>query len=115
MKHEHDLRRLDNRPFRPATHEIRAFIVVRNEAARLPAFLAHHRGLGVDRFVFVDNGSTDGTVDLLLAQPDAHVFTTTRAYQEARNGIDWLELLLHTYGAGGWCLVLDADEHFVHP
>jgi glycosyltransferase involved in cell wall biosynthesis len=115
MRPRSDLRRLDNRAAPPGAVEIRAFLLVRNEIQRLAATLAHHRALGVHRFFVIDNGSTDGTVDYLLGEPDVHVFATSGAYQIARNGIDWIELLLHAYGEDRWCLLLDADEHLVYP
>src|SRR5262245_53663554 len=34
--------------------------VVRNEIQRLPGFLSHYRRLGIDRFMFIDNDSSDG-------------------------------------------------------
>jgi hypothetical protein len=115
MPSAQSLQRVDSRPVPDRANEIRAFLAVRNEIQRLPYVLAHHRALGVERFVVVDNGSSDGTVDYLLTEPDVHVFVTTASYQEARNGIDWFELLLHVYGRDRWCLLLDADEHLVYP
>ena len=115
MREAPNLQRLDRRPVPSGTNEIRAFMSIRNEIRRLPFTLAHHRDLGVHRFLVIDNGSSDGTIDYLLAQPDVHVFTTTASYQQARNGIDWIEMLLHFYGVDRWCLVLDADEHLVYP
>jgi hypothetical protein len=50
--------------------------VVRNEALRLPATLRHHCAIGVQRFFVLDNGSTDGTLDLLANEPDVDVFAT---------------------------------------
>jgi hypothetical protein len=115
MREAPNLQRLDGRPVPSRTDEIRAFMSIRNEISRLPFTLAHHRNLGVHRFLVIDNGSCDGTIDYLLGQPDVHVFTTTSSYQDARNGIDWIEMLLHFYGADRWCLLLDADEHLVYP
>jgi len=109
------LRKLDRRPVPDIEDEIRAFMVVRNEVDLLPANLAHHRALGVARFFVVDNGSLDGSVDYLLSEPDVHVFQTLASYQQARAGIDWVEILLHGYGRDRWCLVLDGDEHLVYP
>jgi hypothetical protein len=99
----------------PNRDEVRAFMLVRNEIQLMPFTLAHHRALGVHRFFVLDNGSSDGTIDYLLAETDVHVYETSATYQDARNGIDWLELLLHVYGQNRWCLLLDADEHLVYP
>lgn len=110
-----DLRRLDGRSISGGTEEVRAFLVVRDERLRLPDALAHHRALGVHRFLVVDNGSSDGTVEYLLAQPDVHVFATTAPYQQARLGMDWMEALLNQYGVNRWCLLIDADERLVYP
>ena len=77
--------------------------------------LAHHRQLGVNRFFVVDNGSTDGTTEFLLEQPDVHVFWTEDGYETARLGMAWLEALLDAFGRDSWCLLIDADEQLVYP
>lgn len=88
---------------------------VRNEAARLPFFLAHHRRLGVGHFLIVDNGSDDGTDAYLAAQPDVSLWTTAHSYRLSRFGVDWLTWLQIRHGHGHWCLTLDADEVLVYP
>jgi hypothetical protein len=98
-----------------AADEIRAFSTCRNERLRFPAFLQHYRRLGVNRFFVVDNGSSDGTIEYLLAQPDVHVFATVNRYREARSGTDWLHALLLEFGVGAWCLTVDVDELLVYP
>jgi hypothetical protein len=95
--------------------EVRAFMIVRDEALRLPAVLAHHRALGVDRFIVLDDRSRDGTIDLLLAQPDVHVLHASGTFAGSRGGLDWVNAMLDAYGQGGWSLVVDADELFVFP
>lgn len=94
---------------------VRLFATLRNEAERLPYFLAHYRRLGVGHFLIVDNASTDGTAELLAAQPDVSVWTTAHSYKRARFGMDWLNWLLLRYGSGHWCLTVDADELFIYP
>lgn len=94
----------------PSQNEIRLFSKMRNEKLRLPAFLRHYRGLGVGRFFIVDNGSSDGSTEYLLAQPDVHVFRTTARFREARGGTDWLNALLQEFGVGSWCVTVDVDE-----
>jgi glycosyltransferase involved in cell wall biosynthesis len=90
-------------------------MTVRNEALRLPQTLDHYRKLRVGRFFVIDNGSTDGTRELLTSQPDCHVFLTRNSYSEARFGLEWQHALLDEYGVDHWCLVVDADEWFIYP
>jgi glycosyltransferase involved in cell wall biosynthesis len=95
--------------------EIRAFSKCRNERLRLPAFLAHYRRLGVDRFIIIDNDSSDGTTEYLVGQPDVHLFRTANRFREARGGADWLNALLGEFGIGSWCVTVDIDELLVYP
>ncbi|MDZ4371164.1 MAG: glycosyltransferase family 2 protein [Phenylobacterium sp.] len=97
-----------------APGELRAVMNVQNEALRLPAVLAHHRALGIGRFLIVDDGSTDGTTDYLLAQSDVSVFQTEGSFADG-GGIGWTNSLLDRYGDGRWMLIIDADELFVYP
>lgn len=109
------LTRLDTKSISPARSALSALMVVRNEATRLPHVFDHHRGLGIDRFFVVDNGSTDGSRDWLLAQPDCHVFVTADSFRDAGCGMDWINALLAFLTPGGWCLFIDADELLVYP
>jgi Glycosyl transferase family 2 len=88
---------------------------MRNEAARLPHFLAHHRRLGVGHFLIVDNDSSDGTGEMLADQPDVSLWRTARSYKAARFGVDWLTWLQMRHAHGHWCLTADADELLVYP
>jgi Glycosyl transferase family 2 len=109
------IKRLDSRPIPNNKEEIRAFLVIRNEALRLPSTLRHHRSLGVHRFFVMDNESTDGTLDYLLAQPDVHVFSTSERYSQSHYGVVWTNALLDNFGAGHWTLTIDADEQLIYP
>jgi hypothetical protein len=111
----HILTRLDVIPISDNKDEVRLIATVRNELPRLPFFFAYYRKLGVKRFFFTDNNSDDGTTAYLLQQPDCHVFHTTNSYREAQYGVHWQNRLLDSYGAGHWCLIVDADELFVYP
>jgi glycosyltransferase involved in cell wall biosynthesis len=90
-------------------------MTVRDEMLRLRQNLAHHRSIGVRRFFVVDNGSTDGSGEFLLAQPDCHVFLTRNSYADSHYGLEWQQTLLDEYGTNHWCLVVDADEWFIYP
>lgn len=98
-----------------APGDILCFMTVRNEAARLPFVIRHHRSLGVRHFLIVDNASTDGSPDWLAAQADVSLWQTRSSYKAARFGMDWLTWLMLRHGHGHWCLTLDADEILVYP
>ncbi len=110
-----NLHRLDRRPIGPADGEIRLFTRLRSQAHRLPAFLDFYRAQGVDRFFVVDNASDDGTRDLLLAQPDVHLYLTTDSYAAFGGGMRWLNELLAVHGPGAWTLTVDVDELLAYP
>lgn len=95
--------------------DILCFATVRNEAARLPHFLHHHRALGVSHFLVVDNASEDATAAFLADQPDVSLWHTAHRYRLSRFGMDWLTWLLLRHGHGHWCLTLDADELLIYP
>jgi glycosyltransferase involved in cell wall biosynthesis len=78
-------------------------LIVRDEEAMLPDFLASVDGLW-DEFIAVDTGSRDGSVQLLEAAGARLVpFTWTDDFAAARNAS------LEKAG-GRWILFLDADE-----
>ena len=95
--------------------DILVFSTFRDEGVRLPYFLKYYRDMGVNHFLFVDNGSSDETPELLEGQPDISVWHTTHSYKESRFGMDWLNALLRNFGHGHWVLVVDPDEFFVYP
>lgn len=88
---------------------------LRDEAAILPAFLDHYRRLGVGGFLIVDNGSTDGTVELLEQAPDVALFHADTEYRHAHYGVAWQQALLAQFRFGRWSLVADADEFLILP
>ncbi|MFE3836605.1 glycosyltransferase family 2 protein [Pseudogemmobacter sonorensis] len=95
--------------------QILLFATLRNERIRLPYFLRYYRDLGVEHFLFVDNGSGDGGGDYLAAQPDVSVWTTDHSYKASRYGMDWIMHLLRRHGHGRWCLTVDVDEFLIYP
>ena len=104
-----------NRTSQIAQGDILAFSTMRNEMVRLPHFLAHHRALGVNHFLIVENDSDDGTRDYLARQPDVSLWTTPASYKLSRFGVDWLTWLQRLYAHGHWCLTVDADEILIYP
>src|SRR5262249_7206253 len=87
----------------------------RNEEARLPYFLDYHRRLGVNRFLIVDNDSSDRTLDVILKERDVEVYSTKQSYAQGNFGLAWINALLAALGREGWVLILDADELLIYP
>jgi hypothetical protein len=110
------LEKVDRHAINIEAGEIHAFACIRDENARLPFLLDYHRKLGIDRFFFIDNGSTDGSLEYLLDQGDCHVFTCSGNFFSSNvEPPVWSNALRNTYCADHWCLSLDADELFVFP
>ncbi len=101
------------KPPRPA-EGIRLFSAMRNERDLLPLFLDHYRKLGIGRFVIVDNGSSDGSQELLLDQPDVELYHTTGSYAEANGGSLWVDGLIQEQARDEWVVYVDADELLVY-
>jgi glycosyltransferase involved in cell wall biosynthesis len=102
--------------FRPlSSADLPLVVCTRNDRRMLPSFLAHYRKLGVTRFIFVDDQSTDDTLEYLLAHPDVDVWLSPSRYAEARRGRLWREALISKYGFDRWYLNVDTDEYLVYP
>ena len=89
--------------------------VVRNANACVRSFVRYYRGLGVTRFIFLDDDSNDGTRAFLETQFDVDVFTSALTFSEAESGKLWRDGLIELYGRGRWYLSVDADEFLVFP
>lgn len=107
-----DFTKKDDKVIPDDADEIRLFMVVRNEALRLPYIIKYYRNMGVNRFFIIDNNSTDNTQEYLLTQPDIHVFYINQSFTGYWK---WVKALLERYGKNYWCLVVDADEVFIYP
>jgi hypothetical protein len=110
-----ELRVVVNRTSQIRPDHIMVFSTIRNERIRLPFFLRYYRDLGVNHFVIVDNGSTDGSREYLASQPDVSLWHSTGSYKRSRFGMDWMNFLLAKHGHGHWTLCVDPDEFFVYP
>lgn len=95
--------------------DILLLATIRNEASRLPFFLDYYRNLGVAHFLIVDNGSTDGSTEILESGEDVSLWTTEASYKRANFGQHWLNGIAHRYAHGHWTLCVDPDEYLVYP
>jgi hypothetical protein len=99
--------------------------IVRNEMHFLPAFLPYYRALGVDRFVFIDDQSDDGSRAFLAAQDDVIVLNSDRRFGDRVRPADapwlpasdnrrmqliWRMLIQEKFACDKWALHVDVDE-----
>ena len=115
LRKSHELRPVSDRTDRIRPSDLLVFCTQRNEGVRLPYFLRYYREMGVNHFIFVDNDSTDTSLDYLARQEDVSVWTTRGGYKRSRFGMDWINFLLRRYGHGHWTLTVDPDEFFLYP
>lgn len=83
----------------------------------LEYFFRHYEGW-VDRFFILDDGSTDGTQELLAMRPDVELGRITRSdpsswvvSAKAIYDNDWKR----SRGEADWVVVTNIDEHLHHP
>lgn len=86
--------------------------VLKDELQLLDEFYAHYRALGIERFLMVDNGSTDGTTEYLAAQADTNLYRIDRPFRwQVKQG--WINRLIAEHGLDRWYVYVDADEHLI--
>jgi Glycosyl transferase family 2 len=96
-----------------AKDELIVLTQVRNSRPYLRSFLAHYFSLGAKHIVFLDNVSTDGTVEALGNCENVTVLRTAlpfRIYNVAMR-----QYLIERFGKGRWTLLVDIDELFDCP
>lgn len=97
--------------------------IMYNELYFLPKFLEHYRKLGIEKFILLDDGSTDGSLEFAAKQPDVMIVKSDFRFGEKAphpsNGkmvnayIAWRQALMVEYAQNQWSMHLDLDE-FVH-
>lgn len=94
-------------------------LIVRDEADIIAANLAHHFGAGVDEVAVIDNGSTDGTKDILADWAGAAPVTVIHRDGVLLDQQGWYNELAGRAleaGFGGavpeWMIFNDADEFY---
>lgn len=87
---------------------------VHDEFSRMPFFFDHYRKLGVDRFLIVDDSSTDGSAEYARRRDDCCVWRTKARARRSRPG-PWRNYLLQRFGVGHLCVVVGPDEYLVYP
>jgi hypothetical protein len=108
VKHLYGLREISY-----ALDELLVLCVIRNGELYIKSFMEHYLSMGVRHFVFLDNGSTDGTVEMLCEYDQVTVLQTDAPYQKYENTMK--RYLAERFSKGRWNLLADIDELFDYP
>lgn len=110
------MERIDDKEIPDDKEEVRLFVTGIDSSYLIPHFLKHHFDIGVDRIFYIDNDSSDNSLEILKEYDNVHVWLQKEEFlcrqSRARR---WRESLLTKYGIGHWCLAMDADELFIFP
>lgn len=87
--------------------------IVKNGAFYIKNFIEYHKKVGVEAFIFLDNGSSDDTVKIASRYDFVKVISNTLPYKTYWH--HFKRFLFEEYGRGCWNLILDIDEFFEGP
>ena len=93
--------------------ELIVLCLVRDGRPYVRSFVEHYSSLGAKHLVFLDNGSTDGTIEALKEYDNVTVLRTELPYKK-HHGL-MLRYLAERFGQGRWSLLVDMDELFDYP
>ena len=93
--------------------ELVVLVLLRNGRPYIKPFIEHYFSLGVKHIVFLDNGSTDGTVEALQNYENVTVLRSRLPFK--KYNITLKQYLVERFGRGRWTLNADIDELFEYP
>ena len=108
VEHVHGPREVDY-----GIDELVVLVLLRNGRPYIKPFIEHYFSLGVKHIVFLDNGSTDGTVEALQNYENVTVLRSRLPFK--KYNITLKQYLVERFGRGRWTLNADIDELFEYP
>ena len=86
---------------------------VRNGELYIDSFMRHYQALGIKHFVFMDNGSTDRTIEMLTSYDNVTILQTDAKYSDYEGTMK--RYMTDRFSKGRWNLFVDIDELFDYP
>src|SRR5215217_1952329 len=94
--------------------ELVVVCLVRDSRPYAKSFVEHYRSLGAKHLFFLDNGSSDGTVEALKKYDNTTILRSKLPYKGYR--LAFKRFLIDRFGKKQrWCLYADIDELFDYP
>jgi glycosyltransferase involved in cell wall biosynthesis len=93
--------------------ELVVICVVRNGCIYVNSFIKYYFRLGVKHIVFIDNGSTDNTIEIASKYSNVTILKTDLPYSKYENVMK--NYLARRFSRGRWNLCADIDEFFDWP
>ena len=87
---------------------------VKNDLYRIKYQYEKMKQYGVKNFIYIDNGSTDGTKEWLTQKDDIILYSTTQRFNSTIKSA-WYRRIVESIGYNRWYLYLDSDEVYMYP
>jgi hypothetical protein len=87
---------------------------VKNDLFRIKFQYTRMKQYGVKNFIYIDNGSTDGTKEWLAERNDIVLYSTLQRFNSTIKSA-WYRRVVDSIGYNRWYLYLDSDEVYIYP
>lgn len=87
---------------------------VKDDLERIKHQYKTMKSFGIEQFVYIDNGSTDGSKEWLMTKKDIVVYQTHNKFNSV-NKSAWYRTVVRQVGFDRWYLFLDSDEIYMYP
>ena len=99
----------------PSQDSIICIATMYNERDSLNYFIEYYVKMGVSHFIFIDNDSSDDSVDIInkhIGNTELKIIYTDESYADNDFGMVWVNNIMKEY-KDHWLLVIDLDEYVI--
>ncbi len=93
--------------------ELAVVCLVKNAEYYINSFISHYFDLGVKHIFFLDNGSTDNTIEFIKQYDNVTIFSSSLSFKKYK--LKMKRFLVNNMPEGRWVLCADIDEFFDFP